>query len=149
MKVVLLQDVKSLGKKGEIVKVNEGYARNFILKKKLGIEATAANMNDLKLQNANNAKIAQEKLEQAKQLAEQIKESSVQVKIKTGAGGKVFGSISAKEVSQAAKEQLGLELDKKKFLLAEQIKSLGTHIVKIKLHPEVTAELAVKVVEEP
>ncbi|MBQ3584661.1 MAG: 50S ribosomal protein L9 [Lachnospiraceae bacterium] len=148
MEVILLQDVKSLGKKGEIVKVNEGYARNFILKKKLGIEATAANMNDLKLQNANNAKIAQEKLEQAKQLAEQIKESSVQVKIKTGAGGKVFGSISAKEVSQAAKEQLGLELDKKKFLLAEQIKSLGTHIVKIKLHPEVTAELAVKVVEE-
>ena len=148
MEVILLQDVKSLGKKGEIVKVNEGYARNFILKKKLGIEATAANMNDLKLQNANNAKIAQEKLEQAKQLAEQIKESSVQVKIKTGAGGKVFGSISAKEDSQAAKEQLGLELDKKKFLLAEQIKSLGTHIVKIKLHPEVTAELAVKVVEE-
>ncbi|MDE7431310.1 MAG: 50S ribosomal protein L9 [Lachnospiraceae bacterium] len=148
MEVILLEDVKSLGKKGEVVKINDGYARNFILKKKLGIEATAANINDLKLQNANNAKIAQEKLDNAKKLAEEIKELSVTVKIKTGAGGKTFGSVSGKEISQAAKEQLKLELDKKKFLLSEPIKSLGTHIIKIKLHPEVTAELTVKVVEE-
>lgn len=147
MEVILLQDVKSLGKKGEIVKVNEGYARNFILKKKLGIEATASNLNDLKLQHANSEKIAKEKLDNAKQLAEKIKELSVTVGIKTGAGGKVFGSVSAKEIADAAKKQLDLELDKKKFVLQEPIKSLGTHIIKVKLHPEVTAELAVKVTE--
>lgn len=148
MEVILLEDVKSLGKKGQVVTVSDGYARNFILKKKLGIEATAANINDLKLQNANNAKIAQEKLDSAKKLAEELKELSVTVKIKTGAGGKVFGSVSGKEIAQAAKEQLSMELDKKKLLLAEPIKSLGTHIVKIKLHSEVIAELAVKVVED-
>lgn len=148
MEVILLEDVKSLGKKGQIVTVSDGYARNFILKKKLGVQATAANINDLKLQNANNKKIAQEKLDNAKKLEEKLKERSVTVKIKTGAGGKVFGSVSGKEIVQAAKEQLSMELDKKKLVLAEPIKSLGTYIVKIKLHPEVTAELAVKVVEE-
>ena len=148
MEVILLEDVKALGKKGQIVKVNEGYARNFILKKKLGIEATAANLNDLKLQNANNEKIAKEKLDSAKSLAEKMKEISVTVGIKTGAGGKVFGSVSAKEIAEAAKKQLGLEIDKKKLVLPEPIKSLGTHIVKVKLHPEVTAELSVKVTEE-
>ncbi len=148
MEVILLQDVKSLGKKGEVVKVSEGYARNFILKKKLGIEATNANLNDLKLQNANDAKIAKEKLEHAKALAEEISKLTVNLKIKTGENGRVFGSISAKEIAQAAKEQLNLELDKKKLVLKDSIKAIGTHSVKVKLHPEVTAELTVKVTEE-
>lgn len=148
MEVILLEDVKSLGKKGEVVKVSESYGRNCIIKKKLGVEATNKNLNDLKLQNANNAKVAQEKLDSAKKLAEELKEMSVTVKLKSGAGGKTFGSISAKEISTAAKEQLQLELDKKKLILAEPIKSLGCHIVQVKLHPEVTGELTVKVVEE-
>lgn len=148
MEVILLEDVKSLGKKGEIVKTSESYARNCIIKKNLGIEATSKNLNDLKLQKAHNAKIAKEKLEQAKKLADELKEVSVTVKLKVGAGGKTFGSISAKEVSQAVKEQLNLDLDKKKLVIHEAIKSLGSHIVQVKLHAEVTAELTVKVVEE-
>ena len=148
MEVILLEDVKSLGKKGQIVKVNDGYARNFILKKNLGLEANSKNLNDFKLQEANNAKIAKEKLENAKKQAEELKEASVTVKLKTGAGGKTFGSISAKEIALAAKEQLNMDIDKKKLVLQDAIKSLGCHIVQLKLHPEVTAELTVKVVEE-
>lgn len=148
MEVILLQDVKSLGKKGEVVNVSEGYARNFILKKKLGVEATSANLNDLKLQNANSEKVAKEKLDSAKELAEKIEKLSVELKMKTGAGGKAFGAISAKEIAEAAKKQLNIDIDKKKIVLAEPVKSLGTHIVKIKLHPQVTASLNVHVVEE-
>lgn len=148
MEVILLEDVKALGKKGQVIKVNEGYARNCLLKKKLAVEATSVNMNNLKLQNANNEKIAKEKLAAAKDLAGKLKESSITLPIKVGAGGKTFGSISGKEIEQAVKSQLELEIDKKKINIDEPIKSLGTHIVKIKLHPEVTAELSVKVVEE-
>ena len=148
MKVILLQYVKSLGKKGEIVNVSDGYARNMILPKKLGLEATTKNMNDLKLQNQHAEKVAQENLEAAKRLAEEIAEKQVQVKIKTGEGGKIFGSVSTKEIAAAAKEQLDLELDKKKMQLPEGLKALGVHEVPIKLHPKVTASLKVKVVEE-
>lgn len=145
MKVILLEDVKSLGKKGELVNVNDGYARNFILPKKLGLEATPKNLNDLKLQKANEAKIAAEQLAAAKQLAEELKEMQVKLAIKTGEGGRTFGSVSTKEIAQAAKEQLKLDLDKKKMQLEEAIKSVGTHIVPIKLHPQVTASLKVVV----
>lgn len=148
MKIILLQDVKSLGKKGEIVNVSDGYARNMILPKKLGVEANGKNLNDLKLQNQHAEKVAQENLEAAKKLAEEIGEKQVQVKIKTGEGGKIFGSVSTKEISAAAKEQLNLELDKKKMQLPDGLKSLGMHEVPIKLHPKVTATLKVKVVEE-
>ena len=147
MKVILLEDVKSLGKKGDVVEVNEGYARNCILKKKLGLEATAKNMNDLKLQNANKEKIAKEQLEAAKVFAAELKEKVVTVKIKTGEGGRVFGSVSTKEIAAAAKAQLGLDLDKKKMQLPNPIKCLGTTIVPIKLHPKVTSELKVVVRE--
>ena len=115
MEVILLEDVKSLGKKGELVKVNEGYARNFLLKKNLGIEATAKNKNDLKLQKQHEAKLAKEKLEAAKAFAEEMKEKSITVSIRTGSGGRSFGSVSTKELAAAAKEQLGYELDKKKM----------------------------------
>ena len=148
MKVILLQDVKSLGKKGEIVNVSDGYARNMILPKKLGVEANSKNMNDLKLQNQHAEKVAQENLGAAQALAAEIGEKQVQVKIKTGEGGKIFGSVSSKEVAAAAKEQLDLELDKKKMQMPEGLKSLGVHEVPIKLHPKVTAMLKVKVVEE-
>ncbi|MFQ9443265.1 MAG: 50S ribosomal protein L9, partial [Eubacterium ventriosum] len=137
--------VKSLGKKGEIVNVNDGYARNFILPKKLGLEATSKNLNDLKLQKQNDEKVAQEKLDAAKALAEEIKEKSITVKIQAGVEGKVFGSISSKEIATEAKKQLNMDIDKKKIVIPDAIKSLGTYNVNIKLHKDVTATLTVKV----
>ena len=147
MKVILLEDVKSLGKKGEIVNVNDGYARNFILPKKLGLEATSKNLNDLKLQKQNDEKVAQEKLDAAKALAEEIKEKSITVKIQAGVEGRVFGSISSKEIALEAKKQLNMDIDKKKMVLTDSIRSLGTFEVPIKLHKDVTAKLRVKVTE--
>ena len=147
MKVILLQDVKALGKKGELVNVNDGYARNFILPKKLGVDANSRNMNDLKLQKAHEEKRAQEIYEEARALGAQIAASSVRVSIKTGEGGKSFGSVSSKDSSQAASEQLGLDIDKKKMQLPSPLKSLGTHMVPVKLHPKVTVELKVVVTE--
>lgn len=148
MKVILLEDVKALGKKGEIVNVSDGYARNAILPKKLGVEATSKNLNDLKLQNQHADKVAAENLENAKELAGVIAEKKVVVKIKAGEGGRIFGSVSTKEIAQAAREQAGLELDKKKMVLADPIKALGTYEIPVKLHPKVTAKLSVQVVEE-
>ena len=147
MKVILLQDVKALGKKGEVVNVNDGYARNFILPKKLGVEANGKNLNDLKLQKNNEAKVAQEHLDEAKKLAEELKAGKVVLTMKVGEGGRTFGSVSSKEIAEAVKEQMHLDIDKKKIQLKEQIKTLGTHIVSVKLHPEVTAELKVSVKE--
>lgn len=147
MKVILLQDVKSLGKKGEIVNVNDGYARNFILPKKLGVEANGKNLNDLKLKKNNEAKVAQEHLDAAKELAEELKAGKVVLTMKVGEGGRTFGSVSSKEIAEAVKSQMNLDIDKKKIQLKEQIKTLGTHIVSVKLHPEVTAELSVSVKE--
>ena len=147
MKVILIEDVKSLGKKGQIVNVNDGYARNFILKKNLGVEATAKNLNDLKLQKANAEKIAAEQLAAAKELAEKLEGMSVTLSMKAGEGGKAFGSVSGKEIAAAAKEQLNLEIDKKKLVLPEAIKTFGTHEVPVKLHKDVTGKLTVKVVE--
>lgn len=148
MKVILLQDVKSLGKKGDIVEVSKGYARNFILPKKLGVEATGKNINDLKLQKANQEKIAAENLAAAKELADQLSDKSVEIPMKVGDNGKVFGAVSNKEIAAAAKDQLGLEIDKKKISVDEPIKSLGEHTVKIKLHPKVTGQLKVNVTEK-
>ena len=147
MKVILLEDVKSLGKKGEIVNVNDGYARNFILPKKLGLEANSKNINDLKLQKANSDKRAQEQLEAAQALAKQLEEGKVELSIKTGEGGKTFGSVSSKEIAAAVKEQMELDVDKKKIQMKEVIKTLGTHTVPVKLHPKVTAELKVVITE--
>lgn len=145
MKVILLEDVKSLGKKGEIVNVNDGYARNFILKKNLGLEATGKNLNDLKLQQQNVAKVAKEKLEAAQALAKDLEDKSITVKIQAGVEGKVFGSISSKEIALEAKKQLGMDIDKKKIVIPDAIKSLGTYNVNIKLHKDVVGKLAVKV----
>ena len=147
MEIVLLQDVKSLGKKGQVVKVNDGYARNFILPKKLGVEANAKNLNDLKLQKANDAKVAAEQLAAAKELAAKLEKASITVAIKAGEGGRTFGSVSTKEIGKAVSDQLKLEIDKKKLVLEEPIKELGTHEVPVKLHKDVTAKLVVKVVE--
>ena len=147
MTVILIEDVKSLGKKGELVNVNDGYARNYILAKKLGVEATPKNLNDLKLKKANEEKRAKEIYEEAAAFAERLSKMEVNVSIKAGEGGKIFGSVSSKEIAQAAQEQLGVELDKKKMQLPSPIKSVGTQMVPIRLHPKVTAQLKVNVRE--
>lgn len=148
MKVILTEDVKSLGKKGDIVNVNDGYARNFILKTNKGIEANAKNLNDLKLKKANDDKIAQEHYEAVVELGKKIEAGKIEVSIKTGEGGKAFGSVSSKEIAQEVKAQMNLEIDKKKVQLKDAIKALGTYEVPVKLHPKVTAKLKVVVTEE-
>lgn len=145
MKVILLEDVKSVGKKGDMVELKEGYAKNFILPKKLGVEATDANMNTLKLQKKNEEKIAREQLEAAQALAAEIEKMAVRMEIKGGEGGKTFGSVSSKEIAKAVSEQYGKEIDKKKIQLNEAIKMAGTHEVIVKLHPKVSAKLKVLV----
>ncbi|HIW20789.1 MAG TPA: 50S ribosomal protein L9 [Candidatus Dorea intestinavium] len=148
MKVILIEDVKSLGKKDDVVEVNDGYARNFLLKTKKGIEATTKNLNDLKLKNANEDKIAKEILAEAKELKKEIEAGAIIVSIKTGEGGKAFGSVSSKEVAEETEKQLGLKIDKKKVQLKEPLKTLGAHEVNVKLHPQVSATLKVHVTEE-
>lgn len=148
MKVILLEDVKSLGKKGEVIEVNEGYARNCILKKKLGVEATSANMNDLKLQKNNDAKIAKEQLEAAQAFAKELEDKGVTLEIKAGEGGKAFGSVSSKEIATAYKNTYGIDIDKKKIQLSEAIRTFGVYEVKVKLHPQVTGVLKVHVKEQ-
>lgn len=147
MEVILLEDVKALGKKGQIVNINDGYARNFVLPKKLGLEATAKNLNDLKLQKKKAEKEAAEELAVAKEFAVKVEEKPVNLTMKIGEGGRTFGTISTKEIAVAAKQQLGFDIDKKKMKLDEPIKTLGTHIVTVKLHKEVTSKLTVKVTE--
>lgn len=147
MEVILLEDVKTLGRKGEIVKVSDGYARNYILKKNLGREATLKNLNDLKLQKQHEEKVAKEKLDEAKAFAEELKDKSVTLSIKTGSGGRSFGSVSTKEIAAAIKEQLGYEIDKKKIALDVPVKSPGTYNLSVKLHSKVTGKLMVVVKE--
>ena len=147
MKIILLEDVKSVGKKGEIVEVSDAYARNVLLRGKKGIEATGQNLNDLKLQKANDEKVAAENLAAAKALAKQLEQSEVTLKVKVGEGGKVFGSVSSKEIAEEVKKQLGLELDKKKIQISAPLKAVGTSKVAVKLHPQVTAQLTVHIRE--
>jgi large subunit ribosomal protein L9 len=141
MKIILLEDVKTLGKKGDIINANDGYARNFILPKKIGIEATPKNLNDLKLKKANDDKVAARLLQEAQDFAKEMEEQTVTVKMKAGEGGRTFGSISTKEIAAAYKEQHQKEIDKKKIVLPEAIKSFGVYEVKVKLHPQVSGVL--------
>ncbi len=145
MKVILLQDVNKVGKKGDLVEASDSYARNVLIRRKLAVEATGQAINDLKLKKANDEKVAEENLEKAKELKEKLDRSSVVIRAKTGEGDKLFGSISGKEIAEAAKEQLGIELDRRKIVVDNPIKSIGTMGVIVKLHPKVKAELTVKV----
>ena len=147
MKIILLQDEKKLGKKGEIIEASEGYARNYILPKKIGVEATPKNLNDLKLQKANEKKVADELLAKAQELAQKLEDKIVSVKMKAGEGGKTFGAISTKEIAAALQAQHGIEIDKKKIQLTDSIKTLGSFQVSVKLHPQVTGTFTVKVEE--
>ena len=148
MKVILLTDVKPHGKKGDVVEVSDGLARNVLLKKKQAVEATPQNMNNLKLQNQHADKVAAENLAAAKELSREMEDWVVEATIKSGEGGRTFGSVSSKEIAAAVQKQYGREIDKKKIVLDEPIKSLGTHEVKVKLHHDVTATLRVHVGEQ-
>lgn len=143
MEVILLEDVKNVGKKGDVVKVNDGYGRNVLIKKKQALEANSKNLNDLKLRKANDDKIAAENLEAAKELSDKIGKSEIKIPIKVGSNGKSFGSVSSKEIADEVKKQLDLDVDKKKVQLKDAIKATGEYDVKIKLHPKVTASLKV------
>ena len=145
MQIILIEDVKSLGKKGDVVKVNDGYARNFILPKKLGLEATERNLKELAIQKAEEEQRQKEIYDEAVAFGEKLASSSVSLEIKAGEGGRTFGSITAKEISQAIKEQLGYDIDKKKMVLADAIKNAGVYQVTIKLHPKVSVAMKVEV----
>ena len=148
MKVILLTDVKPHGKKGDIVEVSDSLARNVLIKKKQAVEATPQNMNNLKLQNQHADKVAAENLAAAQELKKEMEEWVIETAIKSGEGGRTFGSVSSKEIAQAVKDQYGKEIDKKKIVVDEPIKSLGTHEVKVRLHHDVTAILRVHVGEQ-
>ncbi len=148
MKIILLKDEKKLGKKGDIVEVNDGYARNYVLPKKIGIEANGKNLNDLKLQKAHEDKVAQEKYEAAVELGKKLEATPIKMTLKFGNNGKPFGAISSKEIGEEVKKQMSLEIDKKKISLKDSIKSTGVHEVTVKVHPKVTAKLKVEVTAE-
>ena len=147
MKVILLEDVKSLGKKGDVVNASDGYARNMLLPKKLAVPATDGNMKDLAAKKRGEERLKAEQLKAAEELKAEIEKKSIDVKIKVGANGRTFGSVSSKEIADAVKEQLGIEIDKKKLLLDAPLKEVGAHEVDLRLHPKVTAVLKVNVKE--
>lgn len=147
MKVILLQDVKKLGKKGEIVEVSGGYGRNFLLPRKLAAPGTAENINDAQQKKAAARHKEQVASDEAVLLASQLKKVSLRIPVKVGEGGKVFGAITGKQISEAAKEQYGITIDKKKVEMKEVIKSLGTYQVVIRVHPTITGVIQVQVVE--
>ena len=146
MKVILLKDVKSLGKKGEIVEVSEGYGRNFIIPTKVGVLADAKNLNTLKLQLQNAEKIAEEKLEEAQELKKKVEEVKLVFHMKAGKDGRAFGSISTKEVQEELKKQYDISIDKKKMDVP--MKNFGGYDIKVKLHKDVEACLHVSVQPE-
>jgi large subunit ribosomal protein L9 len=147
MNVILLQDVNKVGKKGEVVKVSDGYARNALLKKGLAREATNANISEMAQRKKHDDKLALERLEEAKEEAKTMGKWKIELVIKTGEGGRSFGSVSTKQIADAVKEQYDATLDKKKFLIEEPIKAIGEYTIKVKLHPEVIAELKLVVKE--
>ena len=148
MKVILLKDVKSLGKKGEIVEVSEGYGRNFIIPTKAGVLADAKNLNTLKLQVQNAEKIAEEKLEEAEALKKKLEEVKLIFHMKAGKDGRAIGSISTKEVQEELKKQYDISVDKKKMELDVPMKNFGGYDIKVKLHKDVEATLHVSVQSE-
>ncbi|MBR5467819.1 MAG: 50S ribosomal protein L9 [Firmicutes bacterium] len=147
MKIILLEDVKGVGKKGETINANDGYAKNFLIPKKLGVEATNANMNTLKLQKAAEDRRKAEELAAAKEMKEKLEAIAVVIAVKTGDNGKLFGSVTNKEIAAELEKQHKIKIDKKKIVLADQIKMVGERHADVKLHPQVTAELKVKITE--
>lgn len=147
MKVILLEDVKKLGKKGDLVNVADGYARNYLFPRNLAKEATAGGIKQLKQEKAAFENKRKKEKEQAKELAAKLSDTIITLKVKSGEQGKLFGSVTSKDISEALKEQQKIEVDRRKIELSEPIKSLGSYKVDIKLAPKVDAKLTVKIVE--
>lgn len=143
MKVILLQDEKTLGKKGDVINAKEGYARNFLFPKKIAVEATPANMKVLENQKKLQEQKEQEILDEAKKLEEELLKITLVIKTKSGENGKLFGSITTKEIAELLKETHSIDIDKRKLELDDSIKALGNYTVKVKLHSKVTARLNV------
>ena len=148
MKLFLLEDVNGVGKKGDVVIKNDGYALNFLIPKKLAVEATKSNINDLELKKKADERRKKEEYEEAKELGEKLKDKIVKVSVKAGENGKVFGSVTNKEISAALLQQTGIDIDKKKITFNDPIKMVGRRTVKVKLHPKVTVELTVEIAGE-
>lgn len=147
MKVILQQEVKKIGKKGAIIEVSDGYARNYLLPQKLAIEATAANVNSIKQQAAAQQHKQQRANDEARVLASQLSKVSVKIPVKTGEGGKVFGSVTAKDIADALQAQYSIEIDKRKIELKDALKSLGSYSVIVRVHPEITGQIEVQIVQ--
>ncbi len=145
MKVILLQDIKNVGKKDEIINSSDGYARNYLFPKKLAVEATKDNLNQLKARQDTAKRKKEQEKEDAKQLAEKLKKITLSIQVKAGENGKIFGGVTAKEIAENLKEQQSIEIDKKKIMVKETIKALGNYSVEIKLYEGISANLAVSV----
>ncbi|AOY75353.1 50S ribosomal protein L9 [Clostridium formicaceticum] len=148
MKVILLQDVKGQGKKGDVVNVSDGYARNFLFPKNLAVEATGGNMKTLEQQNKAREQKQQEELQKSKELAAKIEKLTVELKAKAGEGGRLFGSVTSKDISELVNKKHGIKLDKKKIVLPDPIRELGVKYLEVKIQPGVVAKLKVHVMEE-
>ncbi len=147
MKVILLQDIRGKGKKGQMIEASDGYARNYLLPRKLAIEATADNINTMKMNDKAKAEQQAREKTQAQEFAEKLKDVTVEMTAKAGSGGRLFGSITSAEISEALKKQFGITIDKKKIVQEEPIKSFGTFTLKAKLGYEITAGITVHVSE--
>lgn len=145
MKIILKTDVKALGKKGQVFEVSDGYARNFLFPKGLALEATSGNLNDLASKKVNEERKKDKEKQEAQALGAKLSAITVEVATKTGEGGRLFGSVTNKEIAEALKTKHGIELDRRKLEMKDPIKTLGTFAVQVKLHPEVTAQLQVLV----
>lgn len=145
MKVILKKDVKSLGKKGQVCEVSDGYARNFLFPRELAVEATTGNLNDLASKKANEQRKKEKEKQEAQELAAKLNSITLEVITKTGEGGRLFGSVTNKEIAEALKAKYKIGIDKRKIELKEPIKALGTFNVQVKLHPEVSAQFQVQV----
>lgn len=146
MKVILQQEVKKVGKKGDVIEVSEGYARNYLLPRKLAVPATNANVNAAVLQKAAEERKQQRILEEAQVLAAQMAKIEVSIGVKTGEGGRLFGSVTGKDIADALKAKHNIDIDKRKIELKDTIKSLGSYPVPIKLHPEVSTQITVHII---
>jgi len=147
MKVILLQDVKGKGKKGQLLEVSDGYARNYMLPRKMAVEATADNINTKRMTDKATQERQQREREEAFAISERMKEMVVTVRAKGGGAGRLFGSVTTQEIAEAIKQQEGIDLDKRRIVLDEQIKTVGDYTVKCKLGYEITARLKLKVEE--
>ena len=147
MKVILQEDVKKVGAKGEVVEVSDGYGRNYLLPRKLAVEASVANLNTAKVKAENKARKAQQEADEAKLLGAQLEKISVKIPVRLGKDGKLFGSVGGSDVAKALKENHSLNVDKRKISIAGEVTGVGVYDALIKLHPEVSTKIKIEVVE--